>query len=152
MKTNRSPAAEGLTELILEVFRFRGSLERHGAALTAPHGQTPARWQVMGAAWGDRRTVAQIARRMGLARQSVQRIADLLVAEGLAQFVGNPDHARSQILELTPRGIAVVAAINQAQIRWSNDLARDLSPRQLKAATAMLRQLSDLLEDSPPPK
>src|SRR5438093_13592155 len=87
----RTPAAEQLTQLILTVFRFHGSLERHGIKLTRPFAQTPARWQVLSAAWGETRTVPQIARRMGLTRQAVLRVEGSLEAEGLARFV--MDHA-----------------------------------------------------------
>ena len=72
-------ASAALRGLVLEVFRLSGALLRHGAALTAPMGQIQARWQVIGAVAEARCTVPQIARRMGMTRQSVQRIVDLLV-------------------------------------------------------------------------
>jgi DNA-binding MarR family transcriptional regulator len=66
----------------------------HGAA---PHGQpqheTQARWQVMWIAGSGHLTVPSIARRLGITRQSVQRVADELVAEGLASFQPNPTTA-----------------------------------------------------------
>ena len=40
--------SDSLIEM-LHVFRLNGALLRHGAALTAPLGQTQARWQVIGA-------------------------------------------------------------------------------------------------------
>ena len=89
---------------MLEVFRLNGALLRHGAALTAPLRQTQARWQVIGAVAEAARTVPQIARRMGMTRQGVQRVADLLVDEGLVACVRNPDHARSPLLRLTAHG------------------------------------------------
>ena len=40
-------------------------------------------------------TASQVARRMGLTRQSVQRVVDLLAAEGLISALEkNPDHRR----------------------------------------------------------
>lgn len=44
-----------------------------------------------------RTPVAAIARAMGLARQSVQRTADLLEAEGLVEYVENPAHRAGQV-------------------------------------------------------
>jgi DNA-binding MarR family transcriptional regulator len=35
---------------------------------------------------------------MGLARQSVQRIADLLVDKSLAEYLPNPAHARAKLV------------------------------------------------------
>ena len=147
MTRKRTPAGAKLTELILEVLRLRGSMERHGAALTQPHGQTPARWQVMAAVWGDERTVPQVARRMGLARQSVQRIANMLVADGLAEFRDNPDHKSSPVLQLTRRGLATIKAITDTQVRWSNDLAAGLSLRSLETTVRTLSALTELLDE-----
>ena len=49
-------------------------------------------------------TVAAVARRMGLRRQSVQRTADLLVADGVAAYVDNPADKRARLLTLTTSG------------------------------------------------
>jgi len=142
----RTPGGEQLTQLIMTVFRFHGSLERHGIALTKPFEQTPARWQVLGAAWGETRTVPQIARRMGLTRQAVQRVANQLVAEGLAAFVSNPAHRGSPVVKLTPRGVATVTRINAAQVGWVNQVARGLDQRRLSAAARTLGEVSTVLD------
>ena len=59
-----------------------------------------------------RLSVAMIARRLGLARQSVQRVADAIVAEGHATFERNLDHQRSPLLILTSDGQAALDSIN----------------------------------------
>ena len=46
----------------------------------------------------------QMARDMGHARQSVQRLADALAKEGLVVYKDNPADQRSRLLELTPQG------------------------------------------------
>ena len=53
-------------------------------ALAEPAGQTSARWRVLATVEDGPSTVAQVARSWGLARQSVQRVADVLVKEGQA--------------------------------------------------------------------
>jgi DNA-binding MarR family transcriptional regulator len=73
-----SGAGRGLTELMLEVFRLNGRLLTAGDRLARPFGQTSARWQILGALEAEPRTVSDIARIMGLTRQSVQRTADRL--------------------------------------------------------------------------
>jgi MarR family len=65
-----------LTILVLEVFRLNGWLLAAGNHLTRPVHQSSARWQVVGAIDHAPMTVSQIARAMGLTRQSVQRTAD----------------------------------------------------------------------------
>jgi DNA-binding MarR family transcriptional regulator len=130
----------------MTAFRFHGSLERHGIALTKPFAQTPGRWQVLSAAWGEARSVPQIARRMGLTRQAVQRIANLLVADGLATFVPNPAHRGSPIVQLTARGVATVTKVNAAQASWVNRVARRLDGRRLAAAASTLEEVVTLLD------
>ncbi len=41
---------------------------------------------------------------MGLTRQSVQRIADLLVERGLAAYADNPAHRRAKLVTPTSAG------------------------------------------------
>jgi DNA-binding MarR family transcriptional regulator len=61
-----------------------------GDAVARPVGQTSARWRVLAAVEEAPATVSQIARAWGLARQSVQRVADALVGEGWAAYEENP--------------------------------------------------------------
>ena len=115
--------------------------------LTRPFGQTPARWQVLAAIWGDSRTVPQIARPMCLSRQGVQRIADLLVKEGLAEFADNIDHRRSPILRLSDEGVSTIEGINQAQIEWSNKFGRELNLHALEVTLQTLQGLCAILDE-----
>jgi DNA-binding MarR family transcriptional regulator len=145
---NQSPAAQALTDLILEVFRVNGGLLSAGNHLTRPFGQTSARWQVLGAIHDNPQPVAGIARDMGLARQSVQRTADLLAAEGVVEYVDNPAHRRAKLVRLTSRGQQLLDAISDQQVEWTNHLA-DAIPageQDIRAALAVLRQLRMELE------
>jgi DNA-binding MarR family transcriptional regulator len=119
----RGAAAEALTELILEVFRLNGRLLAAGDRITSRFGQTSARWQVLGAIPDEPRTVADIARVMGLTRQSVQRTADLLEEDGLVEYAENPAHRRAKLVRLTPRGRRLLDRIDDAQAEWANHLA-----------------------------
>jgi DNA-binding MarR family transcriptional regulator len=119
----RGAAAEALTDLILEVFRLNGRLLAAGDRITRRFGQTSARWQVLGAIPDEPRSVADIARVMGLTRQSVQRTADLLEEDGLVEYAENPAHRRAKLVRLTPRGRRVLDRIDDAQAEWANRLA-----------------------------
>src|SRR5215831_1072257 len=92
----RSPAGDALSALAVRVLRLSGLLNAAGDALARPAGQTAARWQVLAAAENAPVTVAQIARMLNLARQSVQRLADVLADEGLVAYDDNPDHLRAK--------------------------------------------------------
>jgi DNA-binding MarR family transcriptional regulator len=144
--TKRTPRAELLRQLILDMLQLDGALRRRAEGMTAEQGQTPARWKVLTAAGCDVRTVPQIARRMGLTRQAVQRIANQLVEDGLAEFVDNPDHRASPILRLTDRGVAIDDAISDAHACWSNRIARRLDTRRMETALEAIRDLLRVVE------
>ena len=143
----RTPAAEVLTELMLEVFRVNGDLLGAGNRLCSPVGQTSARWQVLGAIRAPK-PVASIARERGLARQSVQRTADLLAADGLVEYVDNPAHRRAKLVRLTPLGQEVLDEITRSQVAWANGLAKAIpfGAEDVRQALAVLRALRLALE------
>ena len=100
-----------MSELWIRVFQLNGLFTAAGDALARPAGQTSARWQVMAAIEDAPASVAQIARRLRLTRQSVQRVADLLDRDGLAVYEDNPAHRRAKLLDLTLRGREILAII-----------------------------------------
>ena len=69
------------TDLVLETFRLNGRLLAYGDGLVRPINLTSSRWQVLGSLPHNRATVSEIARYMGLQRQSVQRTIDVLCSE-----------------------------------------------------------------------
>jgi DNA-binding MarR family transcriptional regulator len=79
----------------------------------------------------------------------VQRVADLLVADGLAHYEANPAHARAKLLALTPHGSTVLHAIQVAQGRWADGVAEGLSLRRLREANELL---ADIQRRIPGPK
>src|SRR5215831_8532602 len=93
---HRSPAGDAFSVLVIQVLRLGGMLTAAGDDLAEPAGQTSARWQVLAAAENAPTTVAQIARALSLARQSVQRVADLLERDDLVVYQENPEHQRAQ--------------------------------------------------------
>src|SRR5437762_5766769 len=138
---HRTPAGDALSELWIGVFQLNGLFSAAGDALARPAGQTSARWQVMAAIEETPASVAQIARRLRLARQSVQRVADLLERDGLAIYEDNPAHRRAKLLELTPRGRDILASIQAAQRVWANDLGAAVGDRDLRRASAVLERV-----------
>jgi DNA-binding MarR family transcriptional regulator len=139
---------DALTNLILEVFRTNGRLIAAGDALVAPVGLTSARWQVMGAiAFSDGpKTVAQLARAMGLTRQSVQRIVNELAQANFVQLVENPDHKRAKRIIFTKSGTVLFAAASKRQRPWAMALARNLDANDIDRSSALLRALQIRLE------
>lgn len=117
--------------LAVRVLRLAGLLSSIGDELAAPAGQTSARWQVLAAIEVAPMPVADIARRLGLARQSVQRVADLLESERLASYDANPDHARAKLLRLTSAGRSKLDAIQRAQCAWADGVGQEVGEATL---------------------
>ncbi len=144
----RTPKSETLTELILEIFQLNGALLLAGNKITKPYGLTSARWQVMGAISLAEQplTVSQIARRMGLTRQAVQRIANDLIRLGMIVLTSNLDHKRAPLLSISEVGEAVMSEVDKAQIEWVNQLSQDLEKEQLKQALKTLQSVKENTE------
>jgi DNA-binding MarR family transcriptional regulator len=147
-----SAAGIALTDLVLEVFRLNGRLLAAGDRMTRPVGQTSARWQVLGAIDHEPRTVSQIARAMGLTRQSVQRTADRLQTEGIVTYVDNPAHRRAKLVGLTARGRSVLDRITQRQVVWANELGVRVGEAELRRALRVIHALRDMLERADRPQ
>jgi DNA-binding MarR family transcriptional regulator len=143
--TTRTPAGDAVSVVAVQVLRLAGLLLDAGDALAAPTGQTSARWRVLAAVEEAPATVAAIARALGQARQSVQRVADLLAAEGLAAYEENPDDRRAMLVRLTARGSSTLRAIQEAQRGWADRLGATIGARELESASATLARLTDAL-------
>jgi DNA-binding MarR family transcriptional regulator len=128
--SRHTPTGQRLTELILETFRRNGALLSRGDGLVEGIGLTSARWQVLGAVALEGRPprVAQIARRMGLSRQAVQRVANDLQAAGLTAYRVNPDHKRAKLVTLTKQGELAYARADARQAPWVNGIGKGLDP------------------------
>jgi DNA-binding MarR family transcriptional regulator len=138
-----------IDSLIVAVFRLNGRLIEAGDRLVADIGLTSAWWQVLGALALSPAPlpVAHIARNMGLSRQSVQRIADLLADKGLVRFAANPHHQRAKLVVLTDVGIAAFAAAEQRQRPWAREIAAGLTSERIGAAVDVLLHLDRRLAD-----
>ena len=93
-------------------------------------------------------SVSQIARNMGLARQSVQRLVNELWADSFVVLADNPDHRRASLVSLTSMGRRVFRKIMERQVVWSEQIlaAAELSERCIVEITSILRRLREALE------
>src|ERR1700685_2179035 len=146
----RAKAEKQVPIIVADIYELAGRLREHGEAIAATVGQTQARWQVLSAASGHPQTVPQIARVLGVTRQNVQRIADLLVAEGAAQYRDNPDHRASPHLILTKSGRIALERITQAAAGYHAALAQRLSASEVASLQRGLRPLLDAVADVDP--
>ena len=137
-----------MTYLIHESFMLHGALLASGDRLTKDIGLSSARWQVISSlARADRpEPVANISRNIGRARQSVQRVADELEAEGFVKYEQNPHHRRAPVLVLTEKGLKASQKATSLQIPWVNALAKGIPPERLQEALDVLHTLRERLE------
>jgi len=131
-----------LSRTAIGVFRLNGQFLSVAEELARPSGLTAAWWQVLGAVLDGPLPVSGIARSMGITRQSVQRIADLLVDRGLAEYAPNPAHRRAKLLRSTAQGRAAVARIGPGHAEFAARLAAELGEEAFAETVRVLERLS----------
>jgi DNA-binding MarR family transcriptional regulator len=92
------------------------------------------------------RTVPQLARGRPVSRQNVLMLVNRLIADGLAESIRNPEHKRSYLVRLTPRGKELLEEMWSQETALLNSLDLNLSDEDLRAAASVLRRLRQALE------
>lgn len=135
--------AEAIAELMLDVaqcfFRIRAAGQKTGLITS---------WG--GGAFGFMRslamlgplTVPQIAEMRPTSRQRMQRLADELAADGLVEFIENPKHCRSKLVQLTRKGAARYQAMSARFLAMASTIGRELNEIEIHTAATVVRQLS----------
>ncbi|TMR98751.1 MarR family winged helix-turn-helix transcriptional regulator [Nonomuraea basaltis] len=141
-----SETPELLSGMALAAFRLNGQFLHVAEGLARPAGMTAAWWQVLGAVLREPLPVAGIARAMGMTRQGVQRIADLLVERGLAEYQPNPAHRRAKLLQPTAAGREAVAKIVPGHQELADRLVGELGVEEARECLEALRRLSAALD------
>jgi DNA-binding MarR family transcriptional regulator len=141
-----NPEQELLADAALTSFRLNGQLLAVAEELARPAGLTAAWWQVLGAALREPQSVSAIARTMGLTRQSVQRIADVLVERGLATYEVNPAHRRAKLVAPSEAGRAAVSANEPGHRVTAARLVREVGAGRLREVLAGMHELSAALD------
>ena len=85
----------------------------------------------------------QIAQMRPTSRQRMQRLADELAAEGLVEFVDNPKHRRSKLVQLTAKGDTRYRALNVRLLAIASTLGADLSEGDVRRTKEIVQRLSD---------
>lgn len=136
-----------LSGIAKTVFRLNGQLLSIAEDLSGPAGLTAARWQILASVLQRPLSVAEISRQVGNTRQSVQRIADLLVTERMAEYQPNPAHRRAKLLSPTAEGRSAVRRIAPAHSDLADRLSTAYGRAELERLQQTLAQLSTVLED-----
>ena len=92
------------------------------------------------------RTVPQLTRGRPVSRQNVLMLVNRLITEGLAESMRNPEHKRSYLVRLTPRGKTLLEEMWSQERALLNDLDYDLSREDLQLAANVLHRLREALD------
>lgn len=107
---------------------------------------TSRRWALRRIHRDGPRTVAALARVRAVRRQSLQPIVDVLAEEGLVTFGPNPKNARSPLVHLTRRGVALVESLDRVDAAVLRAVARGVDEEALTTTAETLRALRAAFE------
>ncbi len=146
LRTGPTPEQIVASGIAKQVFRLNGQLVEMAEDLARPAGLTAAWWRVLGGVIDQPLPVAEIARRFGITRQSVQPVADLLVDMGLAEFRPNPAHQRAKLVAVTTEGRDTLRRIGPSHRAFAQRLCDDLGQDRLAKLLADLEALSNAID------
>jgi DNA-binding MarR family transcriptional regulator len=144
------PTAKGriYRDILAEVFGFRARLLEGAEGVAAPAGLTSARWQVLSAVEGAPETVAEVARTLGLSRQTVQEMADAMARDGLVRFLDNPRHRRARLMAPTEHARSVLDRLRPSRIDFANRMGARHSLAALRTTLDVLSTSRQIIEAS----
>lgn len=119
-----------------------------GEALARPTGHSFPRYLVLRGAHAAPASVAELARRLRLARQGVQRMADAMAAEGLIAYIDNPRHRRAKLVKITEAGQAALEQLSAAQREWARELGQRVGVRKLTQANELLDEVLRVVDSA----
>ena len=143
-----SPEPVAYRLLIADVYELAGASRRTSEAIAARQGQTAARWHVMSVLSGSPMSVSAAARRLGLTRQSVQRVVDHLATSGHVVLAADPTDRRAPLVTLTPQGHHALADLVASSDRQREDVVAraGVGAAELAAAREVLQALVAALD------
>jgi DNA-binding MarR family transcriptional regulator len=145
---NTPPIQDRLEALLVEVNGLANRLKSADPTSTLP---TASRAALQLLQRCGPQTVPQIARARFSSRQNIQILVNRLQQEGLVEFFTNPDHKRSALVRLTPRGQATIAEAGKEAAELTTRILPYFSQSELSSATETLSRLRSLLQPGKDP-
>jgi DNA-binding MarR family transcriptional regulator len=139
-------SADDIALLVADIYEAAGLFRRAGESIAEGEGQSQARWQVLSVISGRPLTVPQAARRLGITRQGVQRVANDLIEAGLVRLLPNPDHRGSPLLELTAGGRRTLERITERARAFHATLVPSVDAPRLAQTRHVLRVLIEAMK------
>ena len=134
--------ADALLSLVVESLRIGPKLQLQGDHLAQEFGLTSSRWTFLSYVSNADRplSVADLARRMDLKPQTVQRFADACDKKGFITWEDNPDHKRARLICLTHKGQKALQTLRNRERDWTATVADGLTTQDILKAVDVLAQ------------
>ena len=94
------------------------------------------------------RPVPAMARVRGISRQAMQKAVDAMIERGWLRTEPNPEHARSQLIALTPAGDKLWIVIKKREAAALVAREVPVSATELARAAAVLAKLKPFFEEA----
>lgn len=146
MKKPPQATAEDVLDLSVAVIEFYFRIE----AVT----EATAGFATAGGEWGILRTlvkegpltVPEMARSRPVSRQHCQTIANALEAQGYVEFVDNPKHKKSKLVQPTKKGRARFQSMRKQFLAAAGAYAPLFTSTEIAIATDVCRRGRDMIE------
>jgi DNA-binding MarR family transcriptional regulator len=143
---NRTVAGQAIEDLIIEIVATFFLLRAEGMRIGVVSSSGEGYWSVLRLLKvNGAQTVPQLARYRYVPRQSIQKLANQMLADGVIELVNNPAHKRSKLLRLTPKGEAVFAELSDRIAILAETLAEHQDAAHLQNAVDVVKQLHEQL-------
>lgn len=140
-------AAKTLTQLIREIRTCFNQMKALSEQLNAGLGITPSMRAVLeGLDAREGRTVPDLAKQRGVSRQHIQTVMNALLEQDLVRVVENPDHKRSVLYLLTPKGADTFEAVRRREAEPMTELAAALPDKEVDRARRLIAKMNDQLK------
>ena len=135
-------------EFVDETHRLEGRLSDERDTMVRAEGLSLTWTSILDLLEHQDYSVAQLARRLGLTRQSVQKAVDRLSEERLLEYRTNPDHRRAKLAVLTQRGRSRLQLAIDRQETWMERIAHGLNVGRLRSTIDFIREVRNRVESS----
>ena len=103
---------------------------------------TVAEWAILRELYGDdHRAPSHVAQKLGLTRGAISKLADRLIAKGLATRTASASDGRAQTLALTAGGRRLVPKLAALADRNDAEFFGHLGPKQRSAVERILKEI-----------
>lgn len=136
--------------VLRELARCYQAFESYSARHVRSAGLTPSQFDII-ATLGNTEgmTFKELGERTLITKGTLTGVVDRLEAKKLARRLPSPTDGRCQIVQLTPRGEQVFAAVFPAQVAYIGKVFAGFDPAELEETRKLLERLGSIFRQEP---